>query len=310
MHFEEGSGRIGKIQPVVDPERDQIVFAGPREWFSDTLLRNMEQVCPELRPVRYACVDDYLAALEAGAPGEAGAGTRLLIVYSALFGGDSARYSRFAERFRKRDPGHEPPGLALAYSDPAEARALLPVLDADIDLRGLLPMNLAIDIWLSVVRLLASGGKYFPHDLLLDSRRAAGKGAGVDAGKVAGEGAPPAVAAPPGPDAIVAPEGIAPAPGDVPAAPVAPVAPVAQTPPETALAPAAEAAAPGLSSPLTLRETEVAHLLAKGLQNKQIAAALDVSEHTVKLHIHHIITKLQVRNRTEAAMKFLALRGS
>ncbi len=56
---------------------------------------------------------------------------------------------------------------------------------------------------------------------------------------------------------------------------------------------------------LTRRETEVIELVAGGLQNKQIAAQLDLSEHTVKLHIHNVISKLNVRNRTEAAMQYL-----
>ena len=52
--------------------------------------------------------------------------------------------------------------------------------------------------------------------------------------------------------------------------------------------------------PLTERESEVLGLLAKGLANKQIAAALEISEHTVKFHVSSIYTKLNVTNRTEA----------
>ena len=52
--------------------------------------------------------------------------------------------------------------------------------------------------------------------------------------------------------------------------------------------------------PLTERESEVLGLLAKGLANKQIAAALGISEHTVKFHVSSIYTKLNVTNRTEA----------
>ena len=53
-------------------------------------------------------------------------------------------------------------------------------------------------------------------------------------------------------------------------------------------------------SPLTERETEVLNLLAEGLANKQIAAALGISEHTVKFHVSSIFAKLNVTNRTEA----------
>lgn len=55
---------------------------------------------------------------------------------------------------------------------------------------------------------------------------------------------------------------------------------------------------------LTNREREVLALVAKGMQNKVIAAELALSEHTIKLHIHHVIAKLGVRNRTEAAAWF------
>lgn len=56
---------------------------------------------------------------------------------------------------------------------------------------------------------------------------------------------------------------------------------------------------------LTPREREVLELVASGKQNKLIAVDLQLSEHTVKLHMHHIIKKLGVRNRTEAAGVFL-----
>jgi DNA-binding NarL/FixJ family response regulator len=56
---------------------------------------------------------------------------------------------------------------------------------------------------------------------------------------------------------------------------------------------------------LTKRESEVLHLISEGYQNKNIANRLSLSEHTIKLHIHHIISKLGVSNRTEAAAIYL-----
>ena len=56
---------------------------------------------------------------------------------------------------------------------------------------------------------------------------------------------------------------------------------------------------------LTDRESEVLDLLAKGLANKQIAAALTISEHTVKFHVSSIYAKLNVTNRTEAVREGL-----
>jgi DNA-binding NarL/FixJ family response regulator len=59
--------------------------------------------------------------------------------------------------------------------------------------------------------------------------------------------------------------------------------------------------------PLTDRELEVLGLLSQGLANKQIAAALGISEHTVKFHVSSIYTKLNVTSRTEAVRE--GLRG-
>ncbi|MBJ3762345.1 response regulator transcription factor [Maribius pontilimi] len=66
---------------------------------------------------------------------------------------------------------------------------------------------------------------------------------------------------------------------------------------------------PRCLSKLTDRESEVLALAAKGAQNKTIAHALEVSEHTVKLHMHHIIKKLGVRNRTQAAQQLMMTQG-
>jgi DNA-binding NarL/FixJ family response regulator len=55
-----------------------------------------------------------------------------------------------------------------------------------------------------------------------------------------------------------------------------------------------------LTEPLTERESEVLQYLARGLANKQIAATLGISEHTVKFHVSSIYAKLGATNRTEA----------
>jgi DNA-binding NarL/FixJ family response regulator len=57
-------------------------------------------------------------------------------------------------------------------------------------------------------------------------------------------------------------------------------------------------------SSLTKREHQILVLVARGLQNKSIASDLSLSEHTVKIHLHNIITKLGTHNRTEAAAVF------
>ncbi len=52
--------------------------------------------------------------------------------------------------------------------------------------------------------------------------------------------------------------------------------------------------------PLTSREIEVLRLLMRGLQNKEIARELVVTERTVKFHVSAILRKLNAGNRTEA----------
>lgn len=56
-------------------------------------------------------------------------------------------------------------------------------------------------------------------------------------------------------------------------------------------------------SRLSPRETDILHLLARGLLYKEIADQLSVSTSTVRQHIHHIYEKLHVQNRTEAINK-------
>jgi DNA-binding NarL/FixJ family response regulator len=60
-------------------------------------------------------------------------------------------------------------------------------------------------------------------------------------------------------------------------------------------------------SELTPRELEVLEMLARGMDNPEIAQALYLSQHTVKNHVSSILLKLQVENRIQAAVR--AVRG-
>lgn len=137
--------------------------------------------------------------------------------------------------------------IVLVYSDDTIASSFFFHVRPRENFRvfGFLPMNLQLDCWLSMLRLLFLGQSCVPTSLLVDPQ-------GIDRGDV-------------GPDT---------------------------------------AASPCDTSYLTPREQEILQLVAEGKQNKLIACDLAVSEHTVKLHIHHIIKKLGVRNRTEAARVF------
>lgn len=53
---------------------------------------------------------------------------------------------------------------------------------------------------------------------------------------------------------------------------------------------------------LTGRELEILKLIAKGLSNKLIARELDISDGTVKVHVKHLLKKLGLRSRVEAAV--------
>lgn len=118
--------------------------------------------------------------------------------------------------------------------------------------RSILPMDLRLDIWLSIIRLMLCGGEYFPPETTIRT----------------------------GTNSFAH-----------------------DTPSQAAAAPVSHALHPNLTE-LTVRETQILAMAARGLQNKLIAAEFRLSEHTVKVHLHNIIRKLGVHNRTEAAARF------
>jgi two-component system, NarL family, response regulator LiaR len=59
---------------------------------------------------------------------------------------------------------------------------------------------------------------------------------------------------------------------------------------------------PPTVDPLTEREVEVLRLVAQGLTNDEIAGQLYLSERTVRTHVSHILEKLHLANRTQAAL--------
>ncbi len=62
-----------------------------------------------------------------------------------------------------------------------------------------------------------------------------------------------------------------------------------------------------LSDPLTPREREVLGYLASGMPNRQIARELHLSLSTVKRHVERILSKLEVSDRTQAAVKAIEM---
>jgi len=130
----------------------------------------------------------------------------------------------------------------------SQADSLSEILGSPL-VRGVLPMNLRLDVWLSVIRLMLCGGEYYPPGIFRTLARS-----------------------------------------------------IAQQ------RPAARPQFNGTNghdlSGLTAREIQILEMVSRGLQNKTIAAEFDLSEHTVKIHLHNIISKLGAHNRTEAAAKF------
>lgn len=149
---------------------------------------------------------------------------------------------------------HPDAALGLVVESIGEENALYATLFDEGILRGVLPLDCDLDVWLAAVSMLINGGVFFPYLRRRPPLQAVGD-----------RRAPPAVI-----------------PGRLTASEVS------------------------LSAKLTPREDEILRLISEGHQNKIIAARMNLSEHTVKVHVHNLIAKLRVTNRTQAAIAFLA----
>lgn len=154
---------------------------------------------------------------------------------------------------------HPAAPIVLLQNDSRVPVSIQDVLDLKV-VRSVLPMDLKLDVWLSVIRLLLRGGEYFPLAMFQSYAERISDWA---------------------PDRSTTAEQAAPDRADF-----------------------------DEMGELTEREFQILEMVARGLQNKIIAAALRLSEHTVKIHLHNIITKLGAHNRTEAAAVFHARKDS
>lgn len=175
---------------------------------------------------------------------------QLIIVDSGLLEASPQNCRRLADSH---------PGAMIAAMTAAELdcpEELMQIIFSRL-VRGILPMDVNLDISLAIIRIMLKGGEYFPHTLFHEVQQAESTNHGVLAAE------------------------------------------------RPQLYSGGEQWSNRMER-LTDRELEILKLVSRGDQNKIIAANLGLSEHTVKIHIHNIITKLGVHNRTEASAKFFA----
>ncbi|MEQ1404960.1 response regulator transcription factor [Rhizobium sp. YS-1r] len=126
-------------------------------------------------------------------------------------------------------------------------------------IQGIVPFNVNLDVFLSILRIILKGGRYFPSRYPLLQQE-------------------------------VPPE-------------------KSRDGSETQFRQQVSSGSPvRMLDRLTKREREILARIAMGNQNKIIAATLGLSEHTVKIHIHNIITKLGLHNRTEVVALYFEQR--
>lgn len=115
-------------------------------------------------------------------------------------------------------------------------------------IRGVLPMNLRLEVWLLAVNLFARGGEFVPASLMRDCLS--------DIREKEVE-----------PDSVKRPN--------------------------------------ASIATLTDRELQVLDMVSSGCSNRAVASRFNLSEHTIKAHVHNIIRKLKAPNRTAAAAMYL-----
>jgi DNA-binding NarL/FixJ family response regulator len=134
----------------------------------------------------------------------------------------------------------------------------------ELPVQGILQANLPLEVWFAVVQLVLAGGEYLFHESRAPS--------------------------PPGPTTPAPPTNVT---------PIRITSPAGETAKSLFLG--HDMGGPGPLSTLTPREWEILNWISEGYQNKLIANRMALSEHTVKAHVHNLISKLHVTNRTQAA---------
>jgi DNA-binding NarL/FixJ family response regulator len=238
--------RIGLAGRARASSHKSLVLVSANGIVPECVLEAVERAFPRLSIEQVRDIDDI--GVDFGQP-------------VGLFLVESVFLPRLDEQMKRCRGRHPNAGVAVLFEDMERARAEFASICSSDFVRGVLPMNLKLDVWLSVVGLLLRGGEYVPTSLFRSGPQERLRIARSSASSQA--------------DKIPAPVADRVATDEVPL------------------------------NALTEREHEILQRVAQGTQNKVIASDLGVSEHTVKIHLHNIIRKLRVRNRTEAAAMFL-----
>ena len=160
------------------------------------------------------------------------------------------------------------PDAAVAVAVENGLPTIEPVLVERRLIQGVLSTTLPLDVWLALVRLILAGGEYLPH-----------------------EGAWPAAHFEPMQRTVAAAS----------RTPTSDGGPIDAATAPTRYGIEDDGATANALDALTAREHEILMLVSAGFQNKLIADRMGLSEHTVKAHVHNLIAKLRVTNRTQAA---------
>lgn len=227
------------IFAVTDSASVRIVFVGSKIQFPDCLSRTIAAEIDGCTALRLSGFAELATAIA----GDTGLRPQLLVVDDSLWPAVDAELAQFAL-------ANPQTAIAIAFRDAARMNRMVLASSGLPKRISFLPMDLNIESWLTILRLVLTGYPFVPSEILLSH------------------------------DAVSA---------------------------STAPTPAPQS---GALDKLTPREREVLALVAEGLQNKHIAGKLGLSEHTVKLHLHHVISKLGARNRTDAALRYRRQSGA
>lgn len=162
-----------------------------------------------------------------------------------------------------------------------------------IGVNGVVPTSMSSEVCLAAIRFIVVGGQYFPNPIRASQVRQAVAADTETATFGSSRPVPPV-------PSVRYEVPVCPQPKSELSTPA-----VDMDDDETAI----EVRIGDVVSHLTPRQLDVMRLLERGLSNKEIGQKLDLSESTVKLHVRHLLRKLNVSNRTQIALLASSVRA-